>query len=354
MEARSAEDVSIAGLGCALPDYALDQESALEALREYYEDSLTPRSEELLETFFRHPSVRRRHFAIESPEQIFEEDPDARVERFTTRATELAADASRKAMQRAGLDGARPAALVVNTCTGYVCPGLSNYLIEELDLDRDVRAYDLVGSGCGGAVPNVEMAIPRAGEEPSGAVLCVSVEICTATFQMSNDPSLLVSNALFADGAGAAVLRRGAPGLEVVSSRTLHEPRYREDIRYVYRGGELHNQISATLPAKSGRVVEKLVRELLEREGLDRDDIDHWAMHPGGEKVMDSIQRRLGLEDGDMRPSREVLREHGNLSSATVWFVLRRILDDGMESGDLCLMVAFGAGLSAHAMLLRK
>ncbi len=347
------DDVHIAGLGCASPDYCLDQETALQALQQHYEDSLTPRSEELLDTFFRHPSVRRRRLAIESPEQIFEEDPDARVERFTNRATGLAAQASRQAMRRADLDGVDPGALVVNTCTGYVCPGISNYLIEELDLDRDIKAYDLVGSGCGGAVPNLEMGMPRAGSDAAEAVLCVSVEICTATFQMSNDPSLLVSNALFADGAGAAVLRRGTPGMEVLSSRTLHEPRYREDIRYVYRDGELHNQLSATLPAKSGRVVERLVRELLEEEGLDKGEIAHWAMHPGGEKVMDCIQRRLELSDEQMRPSREVLRHHGNLSSATVWFVLRHILDDGVEPGELCLMVAFGAGLTAHAVLLR-
>ena len=354
MAERHEDGVRIAGLGCALPTYCLEQESALQALHGHYAESLTPRSEELLEKFFRHPSVRRRRFAIQNPEQIFDEDPDARIERFTARATELAADASRSAMRRAGLDGARPRTLVVNTCTGYVCPGISNYLIEELELDRNIKAYDLVGSGCGGAVPNLEMGIPRAGKQPDEAVLCVSVEICTATFQMSNDPSLLVSNALFADGAGAVVLRRAAPGLELLASRTLHEPRYREDIRYVYRNGELHNQLSATLPAKSGRVVEKLVRELLEEEGLDKSDIARWAMHPGGEKVMDCIQRRLELSDREMRPSREVLREHGNLSSATVWFVLRHILDDGMEHGELCLMVAFGAGLTAHAMLLRR
>ena len=351
IELQGTDQVRIAGLGCALPDYSLDQESALRALRRYYGDSLTPRSEELLEKFFRHPGVRRRCFAMDEPEQIFEEDPDARVERFTNRATKLAAEASRNALRRAGLGGGQPAALVVNTCTGYVCPGISNYLIEEMDLARDVKAYDLVGSGCGGAVPNLEMGIARAGEGP---VLCVSVEICTATFQMSNDPSLLVSNALFADGAGAVVLRGRAPGLEPVSSHTLHEPRYREDIRYVYRNGELHNQLSATLPAKSGRVVEELVRELLDREGLGEEDVQHWALHPGGEKVMDAIQRRLGLSDEAMQPSREVLRDHGNLSSATVWFVLRRILDEGMESGDLCLLVAFGAGMTAHAVLLRR
>lgn len=353
MDVRSNGRVAIAGLGCASPDYCMDQESALQALWEHYEGSLTPRSEELLQKFFHHPSVRRRHFAIESPEQIFEEDPDARVERFTNRATDMAAEASRNAMQRAGLDGAGPGALVVNTCTGYVCPGISNYLIEELELDADIKAYDLVGSGCGGSVPNLEMGIPWAGEEPGEAVLCVSVEVCTATFQMSNDPALLVSNALFADGAGAAVLRQGHSGLELLTSETLHEPRYREDIRYVYKDGDLHNQLSATLPAKSGRVVERLVRNLLEKEGLEKNDIAHWVLHPGGDKVMDCVQDRLGLSHDDMRPSREILREHGNLSSATVWFVLRRVLQAGVEPGELCLMVAFGAGLTAHAILLR-
>lgn len=343
----------LAAIGCASPDYLVSQEEGLEKIRGRYGPDLTERSHELLEKFFTHPSVRRRRFAIRGPGELFEEDPDHRIERFTRRATELSAKAARRAMEGAELAAEEVSALVVNTCTGYVCPGLSNYLIEELGLPAQVRAYDLVGAGCGGAVPNLELAASLIDADPERMVLSVSVEICSATFQMDNDPSLLISNALFADGAGAAVLRAGPPGLKVLESRSLHEPRYREDIRYVYRDGELHNQLSPTLPVKSARVVGRLVGDFLGERGLAASDIPHWALHPGGEKIIGRLEDQLGLTDRQVAPAREVLRDYGNLSSASVWFVLRRILREGIEPGDLCLMLAFGAGLSAHLMLLR-
>jgi alkylresorcinol/alkylpyrone synthase len=343
----------LAGIGCASPDYLVSQQEGLEKIRKRYGASLTERSGELLEKFFRHPGIRRRRFATRGPGELFEENPDERMERFTRRATELSAVAVRGAMERAGARADEVSALVVNTCTGYVCPGISNYLLEELGLPSGVGAYDLVGAGCGGAVPNLELASSLIAADPDRVVLSVSVEICSATFQMGDDPSLLISNALFADGAAAAVLRAGPPGLELVESRRFHEPRYREDIRYVYREGELHNQLSPTLPVKSARVVGRLVGGVLEARGLAASDIPHWALHPGGARIIDRLEKQLGLTGRQVAPVREVLRDYGNLSSVSVWFVLRRILREGVEPGDLCVMLAFGAGLSAHLMLLR-
>ena len=346
--------VHIAGVGCASPQYCIAQEEALHHLVTHYGSDLKPRSIELLEQFLRHPGIKKRHFAIRDPQELFTECPDARMERFTRSAVELGSQASRLALERAGATPSDVVALVVNTCTGYLCPGISNYLIEELGLRQDLPAYDLVGSGCGGAVPNLEMCRPLALGNPDGVVLSVSVEICSATFQMSDDPALLLSNALFGDGAAAAVLRARPGELTVGASRRLHEPRYRDDIRYVYRGGQLHNQLTISLPAKSSRVVTKLVDKFLGEHGLEACDIRHWALHPGGERIIDRLGERIGLSEKQLQPVRDVLREYGNLSSATVWFVLRRIQEDGMAPGDRCLMLTFGAGLSAHAMLLTR
>lgn len=349
----SAGGVHIAGLGCASPDYCVDQEEALRHLVEHYGPGLKARSVELLEQFLQHPSIRRRRFAIRDPEELFTEDRDARMARFTRGALELGSRASRLALARAGATPCDVTALVVNTCTGYLCPGITSYLIEELELRHDLRAYDLVGSGCGGAVPNLEMCRPLASDS-DGVVLSVSVEICSATFQMSDEPALLISNALFGDGAAAAVLRPGTDKLELGPSSRLHEPRYREDIRYVYRGGQLHNQISVSLPAKSARVVCRLIEQFLGQHELAAGDIRHWALHPGGDRIINRLGETIGLSEEQLRPAREVLREYGNLSSVSVWFVLRQIMEEGMAPGERCLMLAFGAGLSAHAMLLRQ
>ena len=153
-----------------------------------------------MKKFLAHPSIRRRRFAFDSPDCLVTEDPDGRMARFTRWAVELSARASLEALGRAGLAAREVSALVVNTCTGYLCPGLSSYLLERLGLPRDIRAYDLVGGGCGGAIPNLQ-----AGEEclkaaGAGVALCVAVEICSATFQMEDDLSLILSNALFSAG----------------------------------------------------------------------------------------------------------------------------------------------------------
>ena len=340
----------IRAVGRASPDYRIHQDQALLHVRERYGSELSDRSLSLLEKFFTHPSIRQRRFAITDPAELFDEDPDERMERFRRSAVELSARAAEQALARAQCRPETVDAIVVNTCTGYLCPGITSYLIEELGLPRDISAYDLVGSGCGGAVPNLEMSrrLHRA-----GATLSVSVEICSATYQMSDEISLLVSNALFADGAAAAVLESGPPGLELVDSRSLHEPRYRDDIRYIYRDGQLHNQLSVTLPAKSARVVRRLVEGFLEDRDMEAADITHWALHPGGQKVIDRLGELIGLPEEKLAPTRRVLREYGNISSVSVWFVLHDILAAGMEPGELCAMVAFGAGLSAHVTLLR-
>jgi predicted naringenin-chalcone synthase len=114
--------------------------------------------------------------------------------------------------------------LVVNTCTGYLCPGLSSYLLEKLGLPRNIRTYDLVGGGCGGAIPNLQAAQEYLKSAGKGTALCVAVEICSATFQMADDMSLLLSNALFADGAAAAVLWTRPQGLALVDSSNRHQP----------------------------------------------------------------------------------------------------------------------------------
>jgi predicted naringenin-chalcone synthase len=290
--------------------------------------------------------------AFDDPSCLVDEDPDSRVERFKHWAVKLSSDAITRALESAGLAAKDVSVLVVNTCTGYVCPGISTYLIEELGLPRSVRAFDLVGSGCGGAVPNLQVAASQVNGD--GVVLSVSVEICSATFQMENDLSLLISNTLFGDGAAAAIVWNRPEGFELVDSISLYVPEEREHIRYIHKKGRLYNQLSSVLPRLVRKAVSEVVAGLLESRSLRVDDIRHWALHNGGEKIIKEIKNGLGLSEAQLASTRAVLSGYGNMSSPTAWFVLRDILDRGVEKGDWCVMLAFGAGLSAHACLLRK
>ncbi len=347
-------DCFVDGISTALPPLAIAQEEGAAFLKASYSGRLRPGSIKLMEKVFSHPSVKSRRFAFTDLGSLVDEDPDKRAGRFTRWALRLSAEAGRAALKKAGLEARDISGLVVNTCTGYLCPGVSTYLIEEMGLSRSVRAYDLVGSGCGGAVPNLQLAGALARENPGGAVLSVSVEICSCTFQMGDEASLVISNAIFGDGAAAAVVRTRPGGFRMVSSASRFAPEYREDIRFVYKNGQLHNQLSARLPGLAAETAGSLVEELLASNGLKRGDISRWAVHPGGENVISAVQKKLELSDGDMRCTRKVLSGFGNMSSATVWFILEEMAGEGLRPGELIVMLAFGAGMSAHAFLLRK
>jgi len=350
---RQDVEAYVRSFALASPPYVADQPTAEAFFAAHYENRLSGRSRAVMRKVFRHPSVRRRRFALEDPDVLVDEDPDRRIDRFTHWAVELSAQAGLKALAQCGLTVDAVSALVVNTCTGYICPGISTYLIEPMGLSREVRAYDLVGVGCGGAVPNLELCAGALNGEVDQVVLSVAVEICSATLQMGDDLSLIVSNAIFADGAAAAVLSNRPPGLALVRSTRRYAPEHRDHIRYVYKNGQLHNQLSAELPGISARVAAETVRDLLEPVGLEPRAIKHWALHPGGDKVINAVRDEVGLSEDQVRPARTILAEYGNMSSATVWFVLREILDNGADRGDWCVMLAFGAGLGAHAFLLR-
>ncbi len=345
--------VRLAAVATATPPYLADQCEAEAFFAHHFGERLSVRSLDLMRKFLSHPSIKQRHFAFESPDCLVEEDPDQRIARFTHWAVELSAQASLEALKQIGLSPTDVDALVVNTCTGYLCPGLTSYLIERLGLPRHIRAYDLVGAGCGGAVPNLQVGEEFLKARGEGVALCVAVEICSATFQMENDVSLILSNALFADGAAAAVLWTSAKGLELVASSSRHAPEDREAIRYVHKNGQLYNQLSRFLPRVVDKVVAAAVQGVLEPQGLGVADVTHWALHGGGEKVIDAVARVLGLSTEQLRVTREIMSRYGNMSSPSVLFTLQEIIQSGIQPGDLCLMASFGAGLSAYAMLLK-
>jgi predicted naringenin-chalcone synthase len=346
----------IAGIGTAHPPTRIDQRLADTLLTRYYQDQLRPRSIDVMHKVLSHPSIHSRYVAVDNPADLpllKDEDPDKRIDRFTEWSVRLGAEAITRALDEAGTGKDRVAALVVNTCTGYICPGISTYLIEELGLDPTILAFDLAGSGCGGAVPNIQVGRSLLGQLRDGVVISLSLEICTATFQMGNDISLIVSNAIFADGAAAAVLDACDEGPELVATVSKFIPAFRDDVRYVYRNGQLHNRLSPQLPGIIRQHVPPVIRELAASQGLTPADIAHWAIHPGGDKMISAIQEELDLTDAHLASTREILSAYGNMSSPTVLFVMREEMAKGIAPGEWCLMVGFGAGLSVYASLLR-
>jgi len=184
-------------------------------------------------------------------------------------------------------------------------------------------------------------------------VVSASVEICSATLQMDNDISLILSNAIFGDGAAAVVLSNRPQGFEMVASAGRYVPEQRDTIRYVHKNGQLHNQLSRDLPQLVNKAAASVVADVLKSRSLAVRDVKHWAVHTGGEKIINAVRDEIGIPEERLQATRTVLAEYGNMSSPTVWFVLDELKQQGIAPGEWCVMLTFGAGLSAHAFLFR-
>jgi alkylresorcinol/alkylpyrone synthase len=342
--------------GTALPPVKIEQRRAQELLLFHYRDQLSDRGLDVLSQTLSHPSIAARYFSFDNAADLVrmrDEDPDDRVARFTRFSVDLSARALETALSRAGLGAEAIDTVIVNTCTGYICPGISTYLTERFRFAPGVRLYDCVGSGCGGALPNIELARQAVSSGGSKKAACISVEICSATFEMGNDLSLIVSNAIFGDGAAAAIISSEGAGFSLIDSASLFDPAEREQVRFVHRRGRLHNVLSPKLPTTIRKTVPPLVRQLLGRHAMQPVAVEHWAIHPGGAKMLEGIQEELQLSNEQMAASRDVLHGHGNMSSPTVLFALDRIMQQSPAPGERCCMTAYGAGLSAHTCLMQ-
>ena len=245
--------------------------------------------------------------------------------------------------------------VIVTTCTGYLCPGLSSYVIERLGLRRDVLAFDLVGQGCAGAIPNWQTASALLDARQCEHVLSICVEVCSAAMYLDDDPGVLISACLFGDGAGAAVLSRHSPAagrrVEWRRSKSVTDPSARDALRFEQRGGLLRNILTREVPGLAGARAEEVLTATLASARLNRDQISTWIMHAGGRDVLAELEQRLSLDPAALRWSRAVLREFGNLSSAFVYFVLESALAENAPGGWWWLS-SFGAGFTCHGALL--
>lgn len=348
----------VAGLGTAVPPYRYTQRecwAAMQGAQQFRE--LTDRSRRILEKVLcGKDGIENRYFALKSLDEAFDLSPDALHSRFIRHAPFLASEAAERALAEAGLRPDAIDGLIISTCTGYLCPGLTSYVAEHMGLRSDVVALDLVGLGCGAAIPNWRVAEALIKSKHCRRLLAICVEVCSAAMYLDNDPGVLISACLFGDGAGALVLSdqpsdRG-PVIEWRASESLTCPEHRDLLRFEQRGGLLRNVLSRQVPDCVGNYAEQVLHKALAANGVSSDEIAAWILHPGGRKVLVALENRLGLDSADLRWSRWVLREFGNLSSASVFFVLQAAMNGSAPDG-WWWVSSFGAGFSSHGALLR-
>jgi len=307
---------------------------------------LSKRSRLILHSILRSDhGIATRHFAMPDIDRVFDRTPDELNVVFRSEAPRLAGRALTTALERAGVRAADLDALFICTCTGYLCPGLTSYVAEQLGLRPDAFLQDLVGLGCGAAIPTLRAASHLVAAHPAATVACVAVEVCSAAFYLDDDPGVIVSACLFSDGAAATVWR-GTPahgGLRAFGFNTLHLPAERDKLRFEQRGGKLRNLLDRSVPELAASAVGRLWQARGPRP------VARVVAHTGGRDVLEALAPVVAPHS--LAASERVLREYGNMSSPSVLFALEETLHTAAPSattGDFWL-VSFGAGFSAHS-----
>jgi predicted naringenin-chalcone synthase len=331
----------ITGLGAAMPAQRYSQRECWEALLPSARfHQLRPRSRAILKKVLNGSSgIATRYLALENLAQAFELTPDIMHARFAKNAPILATQAAERALAASGNQPDQIDALIISTCTGYLCPGLTSYVSERLGCRSDVLTFDLVGQGCVAALPNLCAGASLLAAGRCQRVLSICVEVCSAALYFDDDPGVLISACLFGDGAGAAVLANTSDGKRSVKWQThgsLLEPGNRDLLRFEHKAGMLRNILTPQVPAVAAQHAATVLDQVLARAEVRRSQVNGWVMHPGGRDVLLALGEQLGLSEHDLRWSAAVLQA---------------ALADSAPGGYWWLS-SFGAGFSCHGALL--
>ncbi len=344
-------DVEIAAVATVVPDNPVSQDETKALAAEAYPQFAH------VDALYSNTGIDRRYFCQPLEWYLSPHSWEERTELFQHHALRLLEQAVREATERAGLRLDQIDALVVNTITGLAVPSLDARLMNRLPFAPHTERLPIFGIGCGGGVAGLARASRLAQTFPDGNVLFLTIDLCSLCMRI-NDPTMamFVSAALFGDGAAAVVLRntggsRGPTGAGQVAAMGEHFWSGTERIM----GWDIKNDgfgivLSVQLPALMQDRFGPALDGFLDRNGLSRDDFDGYLIHPGGAKILDVAEGLLGLSRDALRPSREILRTYGNMSSATAMFILKYAIDHGLHGR--YLLAAFGPGFSAYFVVV--
>ncbi len=372
------EPTLLLGIGTAVPQHHASQQQACEFMQRVLQASgiAGPREAALLSRLYKNSGIQKRHSVIEDyvredlqsytffpQNEALDPFPStaARMAKYEEYAVDLAARAAQQAMDAAGIDPADFTHIVISTCTGFFAPGPDVLLLRRLGLPGTTARTVIGFMGCYAGLTGLRTCNDIIKADPTSVVLQIAVELCSLHYQKSAHPDAMVANAIFADGAAAAVWAGGGAEVDGESgalARVLatHSDISADTIEHMsWRIGD-HGFImtlDAGVPDVLRTAAPPFVNALATASRLEVGDIAGWAVHPGGRKIVESIQAALSLSDDDVAASTRILRDYGNMSSATILFVLQEELAR-REAGEPIAAMGFGPGLTMEGALLVK
>jgi alkylresorcinol/alkylpyrone synthase len=346
----------LASVGTSVPAHQVSQDQARSFAQRFFGRRFSDIEKRL--ELFEHTQIEKRHICV--PVEWFDE-PRSFVEKNATyihEAQRLGEDAIHACLDGTGFTPQDIDYLVFVSTTGLATPSIDARLIGRMGMRPDTRRTPIWGLGCAGGVAGLAHAYHHALGHPNSRTLVLAVELCSLTFHFGDQSkSNLVATALFGDGA-AAVLVTGdevdANGAEIVDSRSTLFPDSLDVMGWNFESEGMQVVFSRAIPGIVLREAEQNIGDFLASHDLSIRDVEHLITHPGGVKVMEAYEQALSLTNGKLDTAREILRDYGNMSSASVLFVLERYLQTRSPgAGSWGLMTALGPGFSSEQVLLR-
>ena len=356
--------VFIHNIATLVPEHAHNQDYACEKMQSWFEDAKTRR---VIRRIYKHSGIDRRYsviddftstkhsafFKYDAQNKRIEPSTQERNDCFITNAKCLSTAVAAKVIKETdGFTAQDITHLITVSCTGFYSPGPDFNIVTALGLSGNTERYHLGFMGCYAAFPALRMAQQFCTANSQAVVLVVCLELCTLHLQVKPDIDTMLANALFADGAGAALgSARTLPSIRpVLKLETLVSnlaPEGKNDMAWDIGNTGFNLVLSSYVPKIIATHISALVDKALKHVQRQHKDINLWAIHPGGRSILDKVQANLALKAEQLKASRTILREYGNMSSATILFVLKEILNQTSHQArqTICAM-AFGPGLT--------
>ena len=355
------------GLGTSVPDHTMDQSEALHLAAGVLGPDETQLR--LLKAIYRRAGVQKRHTCVPhetgfewaklpattSDEQTTRRGASTRVrmELYEEHAAPQAVSAASKALEAAECPASDITHLVTISCTGFSAPGVDAALIHQLRLSPQVERVHVGFMGCHASINGLRVASALAASSDRNKVLMCAVELCSLHYFFDWVPDKWVSNALFADGAAALICgstRSESASWRVLATGSCMLPDSSDAMSWQLGDYGFEMSLCTTVPNRIEKSLRPWLTSWLDRQGLGLADIAHWAIHPGGPRIVAAVEQALELPREATGASREILGEFGNMSSPTILFIAQRLLEQGVQGP--CVMIAFGPGLIAEAALI--
>jgi predicted naringenin-chalcone synthase len=359
---------NIVSIATAVPSYQHQQESILQFMQNMY--GLDVDGKRKLAFLYHQSHIRTRYSCVADygapksewtfippTEAINFPSIDVRMQRYQAAALPLSVDAITQCIE--GIITPNDIThLITVSCTGMSAPGLDLQVAEAMQLSPNIFRTSVNFMGCYAAIHGLKLAKMICDSTTTKAnVVVVCTELCTLHFQKAFTPDNAASSLLFADGSAAVLLSNTITTDKRLTLQNFYSQiayQGKKDMAWEISSNGFLMTLSGYIPQLIEQDIETLLHNALQQNHLTKDDITHWCVHPGGRKIVDVIEQKLQLAASDLQYSRQVLRDYGNMSSPTILFVLKAMMDEPIASGATIFGVAFGPGLTMETFIATK